>query len=228
MIFSEFVNKHKDIHCVAFSTNETKYNSYNMGKYVSDNNIIGDIVECGVAAASNFAFMILGDKSSKNKLNRTYWGFDSFEGIQLAGKNDTEQPGIGKITHDVNVDEDKLLVSSGITSISKQTVINNLTNWNLYENVKLVEGWIQKTLTEELLKEIQNISILRLDMDIYSPTLFALERLYPKVSSGGIVIIDDWGLEGAKKACKDYFDSIGILPNYIHIPNSDPVYFVKP
>lgn len=228
MNINEFIIKYRDIGSVAFSTHETKYNSYNMGKYVNDNNISGDIIECGIAAGSNFAFLMLGAFASQIKIDRTFWGFDSFQGIQLAGKKDGEQPGIGKIEHNVDVEDDALLVSSGVTSIDKQTVINNLTKWNLYNNVKLVEGWIQKSLTPEIVNEIKNIAILRLDMDIYAPTKFALEKLYPLVSSGGVVIIDDWGLEGARTACNEYFDSINFKPNYTKIPNSDPVYFIKP
>ena len=199
-----------------------------MGKYVNDNNISGDVVECGIAAASNFAFLMLGTIASSNTIDRSFWGFDSFEGIQLAGKKDTLQPGIGKITHNVDVTEDELLVSSGVTSVSKQNVIDNLSRWNLYnDKVKLVEGWIQKTLTDDIVKQINNISILRLDMDIYAPTKYALEKLYPLVSPGGVVIIDDWQLDGARIACEEYFSSIGVQPNYIKITNSDPVYFIK-
>lgn len=228
MNFNDFIVKYKDIGSVAFSTHETKYNSYLMGKYVNDNNIMGDIIECGIAAGSNFAFLMLGCKSSTNLINRKYWGFDSFQGIQLAGKKDKEQPGIGKITHDVNVDDDKLLISSGITSIDKQTVINNLIKWNLYDNnVNLIEGWIQKSLTNNIINDISNIAILRLDMDIYSPTKYALEKLYPLISKGGVIIIDDWGLEGVRTACYEYFNSINYNPEFIKIKNSDPVYFIK-
>lgn len=225
MEFKDFISKYKHIGDFAYSSNETKYNSFLMGKYVNDHNILGDIVECGVAAGSNFAFMILGTLASQIKITRTYWGFDSFQGIQLAGKKDDLQPGIGIIQHDVNVSDDKLLVSSGVTSVSRQTVINNLIRWNLYENVNLVEGWIQNTLKVEL---FEKIAILRLDMDIYAPTKFTLERLYPLVSSGGVVIIDDWALLGARTACNEYFDSIDFKPNYQKIDNSEPVFFIKP
>lgn len=225
MQLNEFIAKYKYIGDFAYSSNETKHNSFMMGKYVNDFNIPGDIIECGLAAGSNFAFMILGTLHSKIKVARTYWGFDSFEGIQLAGKKDDVQPGIGKIHHNVNVADEELLISSGITSVSKQTVIDNLTRWNLYDNVNLVEGWVQKTLKAEYFKKI---AILRLDMDIYAPTKFALEKLYPLVSSGGVVIIDDWALLGARTACDEYFNSIGFKPDYQNIPNSEPVYFIKP
>lgn len=223
--FEQFIVKYKYIGDYAYSSNETKYNSFTMGKYINDNHVIGDVVECGLAAGSNFAFMILGTQQSANKIDRKFWGFDSFQGIQLAGKKDSVQPGIGAIGHNVDVADDELLVSSGITSVSKKTVIDNLTKWNLYDNVKLIEGWIQRTLPDNMPVQI---AMLRLDMDIYAPTKFALERLYPLITSGGVVIIDDWALLGARTACNDYFDSIGFKPDYQTIANSEPVYFIKP
>ena len=98
-----------------YSTKETQMNSYNLGKYVEENNIEGDIIECGVAMAGNFASMILGVNSVSNGSSRKFWGFDSFIGIQLAGKKDTLQAGIGAITHNTDVSYEDLLVSSGIT-----------------------------------------------------------------------------------------------------------------
>jgi hypothetical protein len=80
-----------------YSTKETQRNSYDLGRYVVENNIEGDIIECGVAMAGNFATMILGAISVEGGRNRKFWGFDSFEGIQLAGKKDTQQAGIGDI-----------------------------------------------------------------------------------------------------------------------------------
>lgn len=217
---------------VVYSTVQTQMSSYSIARQTVLDGIQGDIVECGVAAAGNFASMILGaidgGIEGGSLDGRKFWGFDSFQGIQLAGKNDTEQPGIGAISHDVNVPEEQLLVSSGITSVPQQAVIDNLGSWGLWdaEKVKLVPGWIQNSLPN-VLHSIKSISILRLDMDIYDPTLFALRHLYPLVSIGGTVIIDDWALVGAKKACTDYFKEIGIRPKMIDVPDSTPKYFIK-
>jgi hypothetical protein len=78
---------------VLYSTLETQRNSFDLAKYVVDNDIEGDIIECGIAAGGNFATMILGAIENDNGTSRTFWGFDSFEGIQLAGKKDTQQAG---------------------------------------------------------------------------------------------------------------------------------------
>ena len=56
-----------------YSTKETQINSYEMGKYVVQNNIEGDIIECGVAMAGNFASMILGAVSMPEGKNRKFW-----------------------------------------------------------------------------------------------------------------------------------------------------------
>lgn len=209
--------------CV-YSTPETQRSSYEIGAYLKSNNIQGDIVELGVAAAGNFGTILLGCKDINWPVKG--WGFDSFEGIQLAGKKDTLQAGIGEITHNTDVPYEDLLVSSGITIHSKQSVIDNLTNWGLYENVELIEGWVQNTLPVHA-SRIDKISVLRLDMDIYHPTKISLEYLWDKVVEGGLIIIDDWALDGARLACQEFFQERNLNPEIQTIPNSTPVYFIK-
>jgi hypothetical protein len=215
---------YRQISQYVYSTAETQRQSYEVGDYLRNNSIDGDVVELGVAAGGNFATMLLGCREAG--LNKKGWGFDSFQGIQLAGKKDTSQPGIGEITHDVDVPDEQLLKSSGITVHPKQNVIDNLRNWGLYNNVELVEGWVQETLPLYVDK-IDKIAVLRLDMDIYHPTKIALEFLFEKVVKGGVVIIDDWALDGARLACEEYFESIKYKPKYIGVPNSTPIYFYK-
>jgi len=49
------------------------------------------------------------------------------------------------------------------------------------------------------------ISVLRLDTDFYESTRHELEYLYPRLSSGGILMIDDYGAyAGAKRAVDDF------------------------
>lgn len=210
-----------------YSTKETQINSYEMGKYVVQNNIEGDIIECGVAMAGNFASMILGAVSIPEGKNRKFWGFDSFQGIQLAGKKDTQQAGIGNITHNTDVPYEDLLVSSGITSHSKQQVMNNLNTWGLSNyQIELVEGWVQNSIPQ-VNDRINKISILRLDMDVYHPTKFTLDLWWDKISDGGVIIIDDWALDGVRVACYEFFQEKGISPTINTVPNSTPTYFFK-
>ena len=62
----------------------------------------------------------------------------------------------------------------------------------------------------------KNISLLRLDTDFYSSTLVELKKLYPRLSKGGILIIDDYGYwRGARKAVDEYFKDKKILMHRI-------------
>jgi O-methyltransferase len=53
--------------------------------------------------------------------------------------------------------------------------------------------------------------VLRMDGDMYQSTMEALEALYPKLSVGGYVIVDDYGaIEQCRHAVHDYRDAHGI------------------
>ena len=156
----------------------------------------GAIVECGIAAGSNFAQMIKA--SIDSCIDRQYYGFDSFEGIPYGIECDVEQPGIGQL------DKTKygVLETTGISSHNKEGVIENLVKWNVMnDNVHLIEGWFQDTLSKT---DTGKISVLRLDGDLYESTKVCLEVFYPKVEKGGLIIIDDYELAGCKKAVHDY------------------------
>lgn len=176
--------------------------------------IPGDLVECGIAMGSGIVAM------KRQCPTKKVWGYDSFQGIHLAGPNDTEQPGLGEITHQSK----ELLISSGATVHPKSQVVEILAQYRYKEeDFILVEGWVQETLP--VIKP-KKIAFLRLDMDLYDPTLCALQHLWPRLSKGGILLIDDWNLSGVVKACEDYFNSIGLKPEWIH-EGENPRYTVK-
>lgn len=50
------------------------------------------------------------------------------------------------------------------------------------------------------------ISLLNLDTDIYEPAVTILENFYPRITRGGILILDDYEtFPGEAKAVDDYF-----------------------
>jgi O-methyltransferase/8-demethyl-8-(2,3-dimethoxy-alpha-L-rhamnosyl)tetracenomycin-C 4'-O-methyltransferase len=51
---------------------------------------------------------------------------------------------------------------------------------------------------------IAQLSVLRLDGDLYESTLDALTHLYPKLAGGGFAIIDDYNLPSCRQAVDDY------------------------
>src|ERR1700722_5507494 len=55
----------------------------------------------------------------------------------------------------------------------------------------------------------ERIAVLRLDTDWYSSTRHELEHLYPRLSDGGVLLIDDYGhWRGARRAVDEYFSDV--------------------
>jgi hypothetical protein len=212
----------------AYSFPQTVYHSYNTALKVVNESIEGDLVECGVAAGSQIAAFQLALMET-GATDRRIWAFDSFEGIPLAGEFDTEQPGIGEIKTDKFAPIEQRLVSSGVTAHSLESVVNNFNGWGLpTANVEFVKGWFQHTL-KSTVEQMGKISVLRLDGDLYESTLICLKYLYPKVSKGGIVIIDDYALAGCQAAVKQYFKSIRKkFPEMETVDGYGVVCFTKP
>jgi O-methyltransferase len=169
----------------------------------------GNWVECGVACGNNLASMCAA--------GRWGFGFDSFEGIPWAGENDDCQPGLSEKTSNTG------LSSSGVTVHSLEDCKLNMARWGI-ENYTLVKGWFQNTIplwanrykVDQGDEAVEEIAILRLDGDLYDSTLVPLTWFYPLVSKGGIIIMDDWNLAGARKAWNDYFFYSEIKPEEIY------------
>jgi hypothetical protein len=218
----------------AYSTQETVYNTYTLAAECINNNIPGDFVECGVASGTQVAAMAYACQQLNNK-NKIVHLFDSFEGIPLAGPNDDQQPGVGHITHNTQVDHiNDLLISSntvypqlGNAAVcSIEGVKDRMRLWNI-EAFRLMyhKGWFQHVLPT-IEKFIRSICLLRLDGDLYESTKVCLEYLYPKVAKGGYVIIDDYALPGCKKAVHEYLEKHNLNPVIVAIPGGlGPVYW---
>jgi hypothetical protein len=107
-----------------------------------------------------------------------------------------------------------------------ENVQETFNKYNLpLDNVNFVKGWFQHTVP---VNEVEEISILRLDGDLYESTLVCLQHLYPKVVTGGAVIIDDYALTGCRLAVEHYFESIKQdMPDMICVDGNMVHYFIK-
>ena len=88
-------------------------------------------------------------------------------------------------------------------AVSLDEVRRNFEAYGLLDNqVKFVKGWFRETLPK-LTGHMW--SVIRLDGDMYQSTMEALESLYPDLSTGGFIIIDDFGaVPGCRQAVLDY------------------------
>lgn len=205
---------------IAYSSKETLRFTYDMAVRYKDSP--GVFVEAGVAAGAQIIAMMSG---APGKL---IYAFDSFQGIPLPSNRDDQMPGIAMLT---KVEQRALpspgkqaLISSGATLVSEGDFWHNIDTafGPKKHSVKVVKGWFEDTIPDY---ETGPIALLRLDGDLYNSTWVCLQHLFPKVVSGGIVIIDDWNLPGCQAACVEYFELIGYQPEWKFI--SDIAYFEK-
>ena len=73
--------------------------------------------------------------------------------------------------------------------------------------IELIEGDITQTVPDYVSEHPElKIALLNLDVDIFEPTVTILENLYPKIVSGGIIILGDYGrFPGETKAVNEFF-----------------------
>lgn len=97
--------------------------------------------------------------------------------------------------------------------------------------VELIEGDISKTLPEYVNQHPGlRISLLHIDVDLFEPSYVALQYLYPKVVSGGIVVLDDYAMSiwpGGSQAVEQYFGDK--VPKFKKFPwvRAPGAYFIK-
>jgi hypothetical protein len=73
------------------------------------------------------------------------------------------------------------------------------------DRVHFIQGKVEDTIPGQA---PESIALLRLDTDWYESTRHELEHLFPRLSPGGILIIDDYGdWQGARKAVDEFIAS---------------------
>lgn len=159
-------------------------------------NVRGEIVEFGIFKGNSFFRWIKFRDLLEQTGSRKVIGFDIFGDFPEAGFEGD------KSKRDAFVAE-----TNGGKSISYEEINELLHAQNLPKNVEIVKGDILKTLDEYLeMNPHLKISLLHIDVDLYEPTKHVLEKLYDKVTTGGIIIFDDYGaFAGTNKAVDDFF-----------------------
>jgi O-methyltransferase len=126
-------------------------------------------------------------------LDRTVWAADSFAWLPPDASY--------KMVDEIH--------QQGYLEVSLEQVRHNFDRYGLLDDqVRFLPGWFCDTLP---VAPIHKLAVLRLDGDLYESTRDALDALYPKVSVGGFVIVDDFlTIPGCKRAVQEYCLSHGI------------------
>jgi O-methyltransferase len=147
--------------------------------------VAGDYIEAGIWRGGAIILMrALLDAYAI--ADRQVFAADSFQGI----------PKNTKFRHDpVDLWEDRW-------AASLDEVKANIARFDLLDNrICFVEGYFEDSLAR---LTSEQFALIRLDSDSYDSVMTSLEHLYPRLSTGGIIIIDDWHLPGCRMAVDAY------------------------
>jgi hypothetical protein len=133
----------------------------------------GDFMECGVFRGFKSYFLLRYFEERLSK--KTYFLCDTYEGIDLS------QAHLSPIT---NIEHNKCNLHAFIVS-----------RFSEFKNVDIVKGSVPNSLFN---KNIKKIAFLHLDMNSYMAEIGALDFLWDKISNGGVIILDDFGLYSHK------------------------------
>ncbi|WP_166427120.1 alpha/beta fold hydrolase [Nonomuraea mesophila] len=156
----------------------------------------GDLIETGVWRGGTTIFM-RAVLAAWEVRDRVVWVADSFQGMpEPKPGSHREDARLG--THTFN----------DFIGVPLDTVKRNFTAYGLLdEQVRFLPGWFSDTLPAA---PMERLAVLRLDADLYESTMDALTHLYPKLSPGGFVIIDDYFLKVCRDAVYDFRRRHGI------------------
>jgi hypothetical protein len=163
---------------------------------VIERGVPGDFIEAGAwrGGATIFMRAIL---KAYGVTDRAVWVADSFEGLPPPDPENYPADA-GSTFH--------------LLDLARVSLPNVQRNFELYglldDQVKFLKGWFKDTLPNA---PIEQLALLRIDADMYQSTTEALRYLYPKLSSGGWVIVDDFiCIPTCQQATNDYRKKRGI------------------
>jgi O-methyltransferase len=154
--------------------------------------IKGDLIETGVWRGGAVIFM-RGILEAHGVTDRVVWVADSFQGLPPAdlARYPQESPMPFHMYGDL--------------AVSLEQVRDHFNRYGLLdEQVRFLKGWFRDTLPSAPIKEL---ALMRLDGDMYESTMDGLINLYPKLSPGGFVIVDDYNAVEVCNAAVDTFRS---------------------
>ncbi len=142
----------------------------------------GVLVDCGAWNGGSTLLLSNGAPS------RDAWAFDSFEGLPEPGALDGGySAGYG-----------------GALQGSERRVREAFARFGDPRRLRVAPGWFEESFPRAL-PTIDQVALLHADGDWYESVLLTLETFYPRVASGGYVVIDDYGhWEGARRATDEY------------------------
>lgn len=173
--------------------------------------IPGDFIETGVWRGGACVLM-RGVLKTHDVIDRVVHVADSFQGLPPP---DPDYP----------ADADSPLHNFKALAIPRSEVEESFRRYDLLDGqVRFHEGWFKDTLPR--LGDAR-FALIRLDGDMYESTWTALSELYPRLSPGGFVVLDDFSISTCRRATNEYREQFSINASIVPIDWTG-VYWRKP
>jgi O-methyltransferase len=153
---------------------------------VVDDDVPGDLIEAGVWRGGA-AILMRAVLAARGVSDRKVWLADSFQGLPA--------PNADKFPADEGLD----LSSISTLAVGVEQVKGNFARYGLLDDqVRFLVGWFKDTLPTAPMTQL---ALVRIDADLYESTMGAITALYPKLSVGGYLIVDDYNGVVWSRAC---------------------------
>lgn len=178
--------------------------------YIIKRRVPGALVECGVWRGGSVLAMIL-TLQDLGVTDRDVYLFDTFEGMTEPSKHETSrfsEPALETWTAAQREGRVPWEPMFGPDEFDLEGVRNLIAGTGYpSEHLHFIVGRVEETLPD---RAPERIALLRLDTDWYDSTVHELKHLYPRLASGGVLIVDDYGhWDGCRKAVDEYFSTTG-------------------
>jgi hypothetical protein len=187
----------------------------------------GDIVELGVyRGASLMSWANFLEVRNMGDRAKQVIGFDNWQGFTaFAPQDGKEDARVNKVLGGYDGGAFKSILEDAISIYDRDRFIP------YKPRIVLVDGAIEESLPRFIEEQPGlRISLLHVDCDLYRPTHTALELLWPRVVTGGVVVFDDYGVrpwEGESTAADEYFMERGVTLRRFEWAHSPGAYIVK-
>jgi O-methyltransferase len=175
-------------------------------RYCEQRGVAGAFAECGVWRGGSVLTMILV-LQGLGVDDRDIHLFDTFEGMTAPTEEDTSPLDPPALETWAEAQESGERAWSELFSheVFDEAAVRELLVSTGYppERLHFARGPVEQTLPEAA---PERLALLRLDTDWYESTRHELEHLWPRLSDGGVLIVDDYGhWEGARRAVDEFF-----------------------
>lgn len=160
--------------------------------------VSGDFVECGVS--HGFMSSALMEYLDWNQVGRPFWLFDTFEGLDAELVSPLERAG-------ELMEQNARHLQDGLYASDVSAVRRNFAEWS---QARVVKGSVPNVLEH---CEARTVAFLHLDMNCAAPELEALDFFWPKMSVGGVIVLDDYayyGYQSQKSAIDEWAETTAV------------------